>query len=95
MNLTKSLLDGIAQSARPFARAFRYLAGLAAACLPLAMMSFGLLLTGQCAGGWIQATATVIGGALLVVTGVVLLLGSITVWGMAVQALMRAKVDFN
>ena len=95
MNLTKSLLDGIAQSARPFARAFRYLAGLAAVCLPLAMMSFGLLLTGQWAGGWIQATTTVIGGALLVVTGLVLLLGSVVVWGMALQALMRANVDVN
>lgn len=95
MNLAKSLLDGIAQTARPFARAFRYLAGLAAVCLPLAMMSLGLLLVGHWAGGWIQVATTVIGGALLVVAGIVLLVGSAMVLGMALQALMRANIETN
>jgi len=93
MNFTKSLLEGLAQSARPFARAFRYLAGLAAVCLPVAAMSIGLLLAGQWAGGWIQATTVVIGGALLVVTGIVLLVGSTMVWGMAFQALIRSGAE--
>ena len=95
MNLIKSFLEGVARCARPFTRAFRYLAGLVAVCLPLGMMSLGLLLVGQWAGGWIQATTNVIGGALLVVTGVVVLVGSIIVWGMALQALMRANVAAN
>ncbi len=82
---------GLRTGIRPFGKAFAHLAAVAGICSVLMLLGLGLVLASGHLPGLMSVAASMIGETALVTACVVLLGGTVLVWGAMFRALAKEQ----